>query len=313
MRWVKAFAPATVANVCCGFDILGFAIEAPGDEVHIHVSDRPGVRLTKITGDGGKLPLEAERNTAGVAVLAYLKAIGKEANLEIELHKKLPLGSGMGSSAASAAAALVAVNELMGQPLTRTELVPFGMESERVACGSAHADNIAPSLLGGVVLIRDYRPLDLVQVPFPESLCCALIHPHLEVRTEDSRRILKNVVSLKDAVSQSANAAGLMVGLIQSDFRLIAESLKDNIAEPVRSFFIPGFEELRKSAKSAGALGAGISGSGPTVFALCNDLQVAQRVGQRMAEHFLGLGLTSDLFVSGVNQIGATILSKGDS
>jgi homoserine kinase len=313
MKWVKAFAPATVANVCCGFDILGFAIESHGDEVHIKVAERPGVRLTKITGEGGKLPLEADKNTAGVAVLAYLNAIGQDPGIEIELHKKLPLGSGMGSSAASAAAALVAVNELMGNPLSRAELVPFGMESERVACGSAHADNIAPSIMGGVVLIRDYRPLDLVQVPFPSTLCCALIHPHLEVRTEDSRRILKSTVSLKDAVSQSANAAGLMIGLIQSDFRLISDSLKDNFAEPVRSFFIPGFEDLKKTAKSAGALGAGISGSGPTVFALCNDLQVAARVGKKMSEHFLGLGLTSDLFVSSVNRAGATILSKGDA
>src|SRR5688572_10507107 len=279
MKWVKAFAPATVANVCCGFDILGFAIDQPGDEVHMSFSERPGVTITRITGEGGKLPVDAEKNTAGVAVLSYLKEIGQQPGVEIELHKKLPLGSGMGSSAASAAAALVAINELMGSPKTKSELVPHGMESERVACGSAHADNVAPSLLGGVVLVRNYNPLDLVQVPYPKSLSCALVHPHLEVRTEDSRRILRNTVYLKDAISQSANAAGLMVGLIQSDFRLIADSLKDSIAEPVRSFFIPGFEDLKKEAKAAGALGAGISGSGPTVFALCESSSLAQKVG----------------------------------
>jgi homoserine kinase len=309
MKSVRAFAPATVANVCCGFDILGFAINSPGDEVHMTLAGKPGVRITKITGDGGKLPLDADKNTAGVAVMSYLNFIGKpDAGLEIELHKKLPLGSGMGSSAASAAAALVAVNELMGNPLTKSDLVIHAMESERVACGSAHADNVAPSLLGGFVLIRDYNPLDLVSVPFPESLCCALIHPHLEVKTSDSRRILKNAVNLKDAIAQSANAAGLMVGLQQSDFRLISDSLKDSIAEPVRSFFIPGFDELRKISKSEGALGAGISGSGPTVFALCNDLDIAQRAGEAMTRHFAGIGLRSDIFISGVNRIGATIL-----
>jgi len=185
-----------------------------------------------------------------------------------------------------------------------------GMESERIACGSAHADNIAPSLMGGIVLVRNYDPLDLVTVPYPPSLCCVLVHPHLEVRTEDSRRILRNNVQLKDAISQSANAAGLMVGLMKSDFRLIADSLKDTIAEPVRSFFIPGFEDLKKTAKRAGALGAGISGSGPTVFALCDDPQIAEAVGEAMAEHFRSLGLTSDKFVSSINSEGARIISR---
>ena len=199
----------------------------------------------------------------------------------------------------------------MGNPLTRSQLVPHGMESERIACGSAHADNVAPSLLGGFVLIRSYDPLDLVPVSSPAGLYCVLIHPHLEVRTEDSRRILRNSVQLKDAISQSANAAGLMIGLMQSDFRLIADSLKDTIAEPVRSFFIPGFDELTKSAKAAGALGAGISGSGPTVFALCNDPHIAEKVGQKMSAHFSGLGISSDLFISKVNREGARVISRG--
>jgi len=309
MKSVKAFAPATVANVCCGFDILGFAINSPGDEVYMTLADRPGVNISKITGDGGKLPLEADKNTAGVAVASYLKFIGRpEVGVDLELHKKLPLGSGMGSSAASAAAALVAINELMGNPLKKRELVPHAMEAERVACGSAHADNVAPSLMGGFVLIREYKPLDLVSVSFPERLCCVLVHPHLEVKTEDSRRILRNAVPLTDAVAQSANVAGLMVGLLQSDFKLIGESLKDSIAEPVRSFFIPGFDELKSIAKIAGALGAGISGSGPTVFALCNDLKIAERVGEAMVDHFAKLNLRSDVFVSSVNKKGATVI-----
>jgi homoserine kinase len=310
MKSVRAFAPATVANVCCGFDILGFAIDGRGDEVEVRLSDSPGVRMSKITGDDGKLPMESNRNTCSVAVQSFLGALGKDTGIEIELYKKLPLGSGMGSSAASAAAALVAINTLMGEPMTRKELVPHAMEAERIACGTGHADNVAPSILGGFVLIRDYHPLDLLEVRFPKELCCVLVHPHLEVKTEDSRRILRNSVTIRDAVSQSANAAGLMIGLMNSDFELIGKSLKDVIAEPVRSVFIPGFDQLKQVAKDAGALGAGISGSGPTVFALCNDLNVAARVGERIVEHFALSHLKSDLIVSPVNSQGARVISK---
>lgn len=310
MKRVTAFAPATVANVCCGFDILGFAIENPGDEVEVSLSDEGGVRMIKITGDEGKLPLEASRNTSAVAIQSYLKTIGSNQGVDVVLHKKLPLGSGMGSSAASAAAALVAVNTLMGEPLTRKELVPHAMEAERIACGTGHADNVAPSILGGFVLIRDYHPLDLLQVAFPKDLCCVLVHPHLEVRTEDSRRILRNSVTIRDAVSQSANAAGLMIGLMNQDYQLIGSCLKDAIAEPVRSVFIPGFDQLKKVAKDAGALGSGISGSGPTVFALCTSLEIAHRVGERMVEHFSLSHLKSDLIVSPVNAEGGKVISK---
>lgn len=311
MNWVRAFAPATVANVCCGFDILGFAIDDQGDEVEVSFSSTPGVKMVKITGDDGKLPIEPDRNTCTVAVQSYLKAIDRSVDIDIILNKNLPLGSGMGSSAASAAAALVAINTLMGEPLTRKELVPHAMEAERVACGTGHADNVAPSILGGFVLIRDYHPLDLLKVSFPKELCCVLVHPHLEVKTEDSRRILRNSVTIRDAVSQSANAAGLMIGLMKSDFELIGKSLKDAIAEPVRAVFIPGFDQLRQVAKDAGALGAGISGSGPTVFALCNNLDVAKRVGDKMVEHFSLSHLKSDLIVSPVNAEGSRVISKG--
>lgn len=311
MKYVRAFAPATVANVCCGFDILGFAIDDQGDEVEVRLSDTPGVKMISITGDDGKLPLEANRNTCSVAVISYLQALGKNVDIDITLNKKLPLGSGMGSSAASAAAALVAINTLMGEPMTRKELVPHAMEAERIACGTGHADNVAPAILGGFVLIRDYHPLDLRQVSFPRELCCVLVHPHLEVKTEDSRRILRNSVTIRDAVSQSANAAGLMIGLMTSDFELIGKSLKDAIAEPVRSVFIPGFDQLRAVAKDSGALGCGISGSGPTVFALCNDINVAKKVGEKIVEHFKLSHLKSDLIVSRVNADGSKIISKG--
>lgn len=311
MKWVRAFAPATVANVCCGFDILGFAIDDKGDEVEVRLSDTPGVKMVRITGDDGKLPTEPGKNTCTVAIQSYLNTLGKNIGIDVELDKRLPLGSGMGSSAASAAAALVAVNALMGEPMTRKELVPHAMEAERIACGTGHADNVAPSILGGFVLIRDYHPLDLLKVSFPKELCCVLVHPHLEVKTEDSRRILRNSVTIRDAVSQSANAAGLMIGLMKGDFELIGKSLKDAIAEPVRAVFIPGFDQLRQLAKDTGALGAGISGSGPTVFALCNDLSVAQKVGEKIVEHFSLSHLKSDLIVSPVNSEGARIISKG--
>lgn len=311
MKFARAFAPATVANVCCGFDILGFAIDDQGDEVEVRYSDSPGVRMVKITGDNGKLPMEANRNTCSVAIQSYLNALGKDVGIDIILEKRLPLGSGMGSSAASAAAALVAINALMGEPMSRKELVPHAMEAERIACGTGHADNVAPSILGGFVLIRDYHPLDLLKVDFPKELCCALVHPHLEVKTEDSRRILRNSVTIRDAVSQSANAAGLMIGLMNSDFELIGKSLKDAIAEPVRAVFIPGFDQLRKVAKDSGALGAGISGSGPTVFALCNDMKIANKVGEKIVEHFSLSHLKSDLIVSPVNKEGARVVAQG--
>ena len=202
MKSIKALAPATVANVSCGFDIFGFAVEAPADEVIITLTDTPDVVIKEITGDEGRLPLESSKNTAGVAVRAFLREIGSKAGAEIVLHKKLPLGSGMGSSAASSVAALVAINHLHDNPYTREQLLPFAMEAERIACGSAHADNVAPSLLGGFVLIRSYAPLDVTKIPTPAGLYCTLVHPHIELKTEDSRRVLKSAIQMKDAITQ---------------------------------------------------------------------------------------------------------------
>lgn len=305
---VRAFAPATVANVCCGFDVLGFAVDHPGDEVLLTLNDSREVSISQIVGDGGRLPREAGKNTAGVAVQSYLQAIGEQAGVEIQLFKNLPLGSGMGSSAASGVAALVAINHLMGNRLTRTELVPFAMEAERIACGSAHADNVAPSLMGGFVLIRDYQPLDVVKIDVKLELYCTLVHPHIEVKTSDSRRVLRPTVSLRDAVTQSGNIAGLMLGLTQSDYALIARSLKDVIAEPVRSAFIPGFEAVRSAAVGAGGLGCGISGSGPTLFALSSKLEIAEQVAKAMQHEFANHQLKTDVVISKLNPEGAKII-----
>lgn len=308
MRTIRAFAPATVANVSCGFDVFGFAVEAPGDEVILNLSGDPGVRLIRIEGDGGRLPMDADRNTAGVAIKAFLKAIKKDQGVEIVLKKNLPLGSGMGSSAASSVAALVGINHLMGEPFGRKDLLPFAMEAERIACGSAHADNVAPSLLGGFVLIRGYDPLDVVNIPTPENLYCTLIHPHLELNTLDSRQVLRMNISLKDAIVQWGNIAGLVAGLMKPDFGLISRSLKDVIAEPIRSVLIPGFDRIKEKAVENGALGSGISGSGPTIFTLSTDEKTAQKLGAAISAEFATFRLNSEVFVSRINPLGARIL-----
>jgi homoserine kinase len=308
VKTIKAFAPATVANVSCGFDVFGFAVENPGDEVQLTLTKDAEVIIKQITGDGGRLPLEAEKNTSGVAIQAFLKALGKKQGVEVVLHKHLPLGSGMGSSAASSVAALVGINHLMGDPFSKKDLLPFAMEAERVACGSAHADNVAPSLLGGFVLIRGYDPLDVVSIPTPSDLYCTLVHPHLELKTEDSRQVLKHSISLKDAVTQWGNIAGLVAGLMKPDYALIGRSLKDVIAEPVRALLIPGFDEIKAVAVNEGALGCGISGSGPTIFALSTNRELANEVGKVIQKKFAGFKLNSEIYVSKINEKGAAVI-----
>jgi homoserine kinase len=308
-KTVRAFAPATVANVSCGFDVFGFAVENPGDEVMITLKSEPGVVMKRIEGDGGRLPMEAEKNTASVAVIAFLKAIDAQHGVEIVLKKNLPLGSGMGSSAASSVAALVGINHLLGEPFQKKELLPFAMEAERIACGAAHADNVAPSLFGGFVLIRGYNPPDVVSIPTPENLFCTLVHPQLELKTQDSRQVLRASIPLKDAIVQWGNIAGLVAGLMKPDFGLISRSLKDVIVEPVRSMLIPGFDGIKETARASGALGSGISGSGPTIFALSQDEGTAVRVGQAIVSEFRNFKLNSDVFVSRINPRGATIIN----
>ena len=307
-RSVTAFAPATVANVSCGFDILGFAIDRLGDKVTVSFNRDGILRVTGIEGDGGKLPLEADKNTCSVAIQALLNKLESKQGIDIFLEKGLPLGSGMGSSAASAAAALEAANVLLGNPFTKEELVPFAMESERIACGSAHADNVAPSILGGFVLIRDYDPLDIVKLPVPEGIFCTLVHPHIELKTSDSRSVLRKQISLKESVMQSGNIAGFIAALYKSDLALLSRSLKDVIAEPSRALLIPGFYELRDAIKSIGSLGSGISGSGPTIFVLSANEEIAKEAGEKAKEVFQKIGLGVDVYVSEVNKRGAFVV-----
>ena len=310
MNSIKALAPATVANVTCGFDIFGFAVERPFDEVILSLRDEPGVVISSIRGDEGRLPLATEKNTASVAVLEFLKAIGSSQGVNIELIKNLPLGSGMGSSAASSVAALVAINHLLGAPMERKQLLPFAMEAERIACGSGHADNVAPSLLGGFVLVRGYDPLDVVSIPTPDNLYCTLVHPQLELKTEDSRKVLKVSVPLREAVKQWGNIAGLVTGLMKSDYDLISRSMNDYIVEPIRSVLIPGFETIKQSVIQSGALGSGISGSGPTIFALSKDASTAQKVGDVIQQQFSRFEVDSEIYISKINQRGAEIVQS---
>lgn len=304
---VSAFAPATVANVSCGFDIMGFAIDAIGDKVTIEAAEENRV---VVTGPYGHLiPAAWEKNTASVAVMAYLDATEQNDNrFLITLEKNMPLGSGMGSSASSSAAAVVAVNHLLGNPLTTMQLVPFAMEGERVASGSAHADNVAPSLLGGFVLIRSYQPLDIITVKCPDELYCAVVHPQIELHTSDARRVLQSEIPIGDVIKQTANTAGFMAGLLLEDFDLIGRSMSDLLAEPKRTRLIPGFDEARHAAMKAGALGCGISGSGPSIFALSKGKETAQQIAKAIQQQFLHVGLDSEAFVSGMNVEGAKVI-----
>lgn len=309
MKQIKAFAPATVANVACGFDVLGFALEQPGDTCTITLKDEPGIVIKSITGDEGKLPLDPAENTISLVISEYLKSIGKEdLGVEIELQKGMPLKSGLGSSAASSVVGVYALNKLLGEPLAQAELLPFAMEGERLACGSAHADNVAPALMGGFVLVRSYEPLDIVELPTPSKLYATVIHPHIEVKTQDARSILRKEIQLKEAVNQWGNLGGLIAGIYKEDYALIGRSLTDSIVEPVRSLLIPGFDEAKAEAIKAGALGCSISGSGPSIFALSDSPETAKKIADSMQAVYNDLNIQNEVFISKVNSEGPKII-----
>lgn len=316
MKSVSVFASATVANVACGFDSLGFAIHEPGDLVTVSSGTGSESRITEITGDGGRLPLGMLKNTAGVAIHFMMEELVRKGHptadtvFDIRIAKQMPLGSGLGSSAASSVAAVVAANEFLGAPFTRKELLPFVMQSEKVACGAAHADNVAPALLGGFILVRSYEPLEVVSLHVPGDLYCAVLHPHIELLTEDARKILKKNIRLDDAIIQWSNLAGLITGLMKEDYDLISNSVNDIIFEPVRSLLIPGFDAVKSAALQSGALGCSISGSGPSIFALCRGEASARKVGSAMQKALEPWGLGSDLYVSSINQEGPRIVEK---
>lgn len=306
---IKVFAPASVANVAVGFDILGFALEKPGDEIIARLSDKPGLRITKITGAKGKLPYELEKNTAGFAAMKLLEHLGEtDRGIELEIHKKMPFGSGLGSSAASAVAGVMAVNEILRRPLTKRELLPFAVLGEQIADGAYHADNVAPSLIGGMVFIRDNQTLDVHRLSIPKGIYVTVIYPHIEILTKDSRNILSEQVSLKQTIQQTGNLGGLLIGLFNSDIELIGRSLQDVIIEPQRAQLIPHFQKVKEAALQTGALGCSISGAGPSIFALSANSLIAENAGHKMQAVFSDQGIESELFISPINQEGARLL-----
>ena len=310
MKSVTVFAPATVANVACGFDIFGFAVNEPGDVAKVTLRENPGVEITRITGDKGKLPRTAEKNTAGFAALRYLETIQSQQGVSIELHKKMPLSSGLGSSAASAVAVLFAINTLFDNRLTKSELLSIALQSEKLACGAAHADNAAPALFGGFLLIRENNPPDIVELPVPENLYCTIIHPEIEINTADARNILAPNVPLKDAVKQWANTAGLVAGLYRKDLTLISRSMNDYIIEPQRAKLIPHFYEMKKAALDRGALGCSISGSGPSLFALSNSQEIAQKIAGSMSAVLANYKICNQIYISTINTEGPKIIAQ---
>jgi homoserine kinase len=302
MKSIRVFCPGTIANVSCGFDVLGLSLAGVGDYMTVTQTAIKGITISEILGQD--LPMETTQNVAGVAGLALLEALGSDAGFDIKIDKRIKAGSGIGSSAASSAGAVWAINHLLGNPFTTKELIPFAMEGERLASGVAHADNVAPALLGGFSLVRSTDPLDVISLPSPSELYATVIHPQIEIKTADSRRILKSNLSLKDAITQWGNVGGLVAGLYREDYELIGRSLQDVVIEPVRSILIPGFNEIKVAALNAGALGGGISGSGPSVFALSKGKDKALKVADAIRLAYEPFGISFDIHISNINEKG---------
>jgi homoserine kinase len=308
MEEIKIFAPASVANVSCGFDVLGFCLDPVGDEMIIRKTKTPGVKISKILGQN--LPLEVKKNVAGVAAEAMLYENPSTFGFEIEIHKNIKAGSGIGSSAASAAGAVFGINELMGKPLSAHDLIQYAMEGECLASGSPHADNVAPVLLGGFTLVRSTKPLDVIKLPCPSELKAIVLHPKIELKTMHAREILKNNVPLKKAINQWGNLAAFISSLYTEDYDLMSRSLVDEIVEPMRSLLIPEFEEVKKAVMDAGALGFGISGSGPSVYALAKGIKDANSIADAMICNIKKVGIDFEVHKSSINNQGIKIISS---
>lgn len=305
MKEIKVLAPATIANLVCGFDILGMAISSPYDEMTLSLRDEPGIFIKHT--DEYQLPEVAEKNVAGVSLLALLEQYQKPIGFNVTIHKNIKPGSGLGSSAASAAGAVVAANHLLGNIFSKEDLVRFAMNGEKLAGGVKHADNVSPCIYGGVTLVRSIFPLDIIALNSPD-LFVTIVHPQIEVRTSDSRQILRKEVQLKDAIKQWGNIGGLITGFMKNDCGLIGRSLEDVIVEPVRSILIPGFDEVKLKCKNAGALGGGISGSGPSIFMLSKEEETAHKVEETMKEIYEKIGVDYKTYVTKINQEGVKIV-----
>lgn len=306
MDEIKIFTPATVANVSCGFDVLGFCLETIGDEMIIRKSSKRGIRITKI--EGYDLPLEVEKNVAGVSALALYEQADPNCGFEIEIFKNIKPGSGVGSSSASASGSVFAINELLGKPYDKTQLVGFAMKGEALASGSEHADNIAPGIFGGFTLVKSLEPLEIIQLPTPSNLYATIIHPQIEIKTSEARAILPKEVTMKSAISQWANLGSFVHAMHTDNYELIHRSLQDFVVEPYRSQLIPFFKDVKTAALSAGALGCGISGSGPSIFTLNNGIDTAKKVEQAIAGVYATTRIDFHTYLSKINTKGIKIL-----
>lgn len=302
MKQVTIKSPATIANLVCGFDILGLAVNEPYDIMELKLLEEPKVIIHN--RDDFNLPTDPEKNVAGVVLLSVMEKLNNAVGFELTIEKHIKPGSGVGSSAASAAGAAVAANILVDKRFSTEDLVQLAMNGEKLASGVKHADNITPCILGGVSLIRSIHPLDIVSIPVPD-LHVTIVHPQIEVRTSDARQILKQQVLLKDAIRQWGNIAGLVAGFMKGDLELIGRSLEDVIIEPVRSILIPGFDEVKRKCKEAGALGGGISGSGPSIFMLSKEKKTALEVEKVMKAVYDKIGIDYNTYVTTINKNGA--------
>ena len=307
MKKVKISAPATVANLVCGFDILGMALNDPCDIMEVSLLEEPFIRIKH--ADEYDLPVEPAKNVAGAALISLQEACENNVGFEVVINKRIKPGSGLGSSAASSAGAVVAANHLLGNIFSNEDLVRFAMNGEKVASGVKHADNLAPCIYGGVTLIRAILPLDIIPLSAP-PLHVTVVHPQIEVKTSDARQILRKEVQLKNAIMQWGNIAGLVTGFLKNDYGLIGRSLEDVIIEPVRSILIPGFDEVKKKSKEAGALGGGISGSGPSIFMLSQEEKTAREVEKIMKNVFQNIGVEYKTYVTSINYEGVRIVSR---
>jgi len=312
LKIVKAFAPASIGNLSVGFDILGLSIDCIGDEVKVTLSNKPGVRLNKIYGNSNSLSLDPEKNCVTVPIIEYLSYLNllDKIGIEVELYKNLPLKSGMGSSASSSVAGVFATNYLLGNKLSRIDLLNFILKGEELASGAKHADNVAPSLLGGITLVRNNEPIDIIKINYPENLVCVLAHPDLYVDTYTARKILPEKIYLKDFVKQSANLSGFIIGMMTNDFNLISRSFSDIIVEPVRKNLLPFFDDLKKAILETDALGMGISGSGPSVFALAQSQKDAEKIKSSMIKVFERFNLKNEIYISKISKEGAKIITE---
>ena len=310
LREIEIFAPATIANISCGFDVMGCCLDSIGDTMILRKTNEKGVHINKIIGE--ELPMDPKKNVASVAIMAMFEAfeVAPSFGFEIEIHKNIKPGSGIGSSAASAAGAVYAANELMGRPFSKHELIPFAAEGERAACGAPIADNVAPALLGGFTLVKETEPIKVLELPSIKGLYATIIHPQIEIKTSISRDILPQTVSLNDAVKQWANVGALIHALHINDHTLFADSLKDYIVEPHRSKLIPKFDEVIKSSIDAGALGGGISGSGPSIFTFSKDFKTAENVSLAIKNIYKKTNIPFHVYVSKINDKGVKILKK---